>query len=79
MCEWGNTKTLEIRGTVRDIDECLYDLVKAFNEIGLDTVACCCGHGKQPPMIILMDGREIFIANDRDIGRQINNAFPPIN
>lgn len=78
MCEHGNTKVLDY-GRPFDVDECLWDLVRALNNAGFKTIACCCGHGKQPGNIALADGRELFIAPDYETGRAICSAFPPIN
>ena len=78
MCEWGNTKILKINGKDRVIDSCIYDLVKVLNDNGFETVACCCGHGKQPPRISLKDGWELLIF-DYDTAQKISKLFPPIN
>ena len=79
MCEWGNTKILIIDDKARDIDSCIYFIVKVLNDAGIKTVASCCGHGKRPGNICLIDGREIIIAPDYETGRKIDKAFPPIN
>ncbi len=42
---------LSPRGLWR-IDPCLKDLIKALNEHGIETLSCCCGHGKYPITII---------------------------
>jgi len=34
-------------------------------------VASCCGHGKMPGNIALVDGRELFIANDYKQARRV--------
>lgn len=79
MCKQGDTSTLEIDGTVRDIDRCIYPLVQALNDRGFRTIACCCGHGKRPGNIALADGRELIIAPDYETGRAVDAAFPPIS
>ena len=90
MCKWGNTKVLKLEipkenSSTRKkkfkncaIDSCIYDLVKQLNKGGLKTIACCCGHGKQPPRISLRDGRELLIF-DYDTATKIGKMFPPIN
>lgn len=81
MCEWGNTKTLMIAGRLRDIDLCIYPFVKMMNDNGYETIACCCGHGKQPGSIIYNDNgteREIRIMTFEQ-GRVVDKLFPPIN
>jgi len=40
----------------KSIDYCLAPLVKTLNAFGVDTAACCCGHGEAPGSIILHDG-----------------------
>ena len=78
MCKWGNWKYLKINGRVRNIDECIFSLIKVLNENGFETVASCCGHGKQPPRISLKDGRELLMF-DYDTATKIGKLFPPIN
>ena len=36
----------------RRIDPCLKDLIKALQEHGIETLGCCCGHGKYPMTIV---------------------------
>jgi hypothetical protein len=78
MCDWNNTIAITIDGKVIDVDSCLVPLVKALNELGIKTIASCCGHGKQPSNIALKDGRELIIAPDYETGRKIDKCFPPI-
>ena len=73
MCEWGDTVDVAVMvpahlsySGVRHlktahIDACIAPLVKAMNEIGMETVSCCCGHGKHRPCINLADGRALVI------------------
>jgi hypothetical protein len=79
MCEWNTTKILEIGGKPRAIDACIYPIVKALNDAGIITIASCCGHGKRPGNIALVDKRELIIASDYETGRIIDKAFPPIH
>jgi hypothetical protein len=79
MCEWGNTKVIEIDGVGRDIDSCIVSIVVALNEAGMKTIASCCGHGKQPGSVVLEDGREIRIMPDFESARKVDELFPPIN
>jgi hypothetical protein len=66
---FGSKKTYEnqvgmpINGRVRDIDWCIHGLVAALNAGGVETVACCCGHGKIDGRIDLTDGRILTIKN----------------
>jgi len=60
----------------RGIDTCIAPLVKALNDVGMATVASCCGHGHLPGNIILEDGREIIIVPDYETGRKVDALFP---
>jgi hypothetical protein len=57
------TEVVYIGGRARDIDPCLATIVRALNSAGVETVASCCGHGRQPGSIVLADGRELLIRN----------------
>jgi len=78
MCKWGNTKQLKINGRIRDIDSCIYDLVKLLNKKYKTTIACCCGHGNQPSSIIFDDETEIRIMTFKQ-ARKVDKLFPKIN
>jgi len=78
MCEQGNTKLIFANGEYRDVDRCIASLVQALNDFGINTVACCCGHGKRPGNIALLDGRELIIASNYTEGRAIDAAFPSV-
>lgn len=52
---------MPLNGKVRCIDRCIHHIVAALNAGGVETVACCCGHGKQPGRIDLADGRVLAI------------------
>lgn len=76
MCKWGQTKQLTINGRMRDIDSCIYDLVKVLNKSEkLASVACCCGHGSIPGNIALADGRELLIIKDYETARDMEKRI----
>lgn len=52
---------IPLRGRVQGIDWCIHHIVAALNAGGVETVASCCGHGKQPGRIDLADGRVLTI------------------
>lgn len=60
---YANQVGIPINGKVRNIDWCIHRIVAALNAAGIETVACCCGHGEQPGIITLADGRELIIRN----------------
>ena len=74
MCEWGNTKILKINSKDRSIDNCIYDLVKLLNENYKPTIACCCGHGKQPASIVFNDKSELRIMTFEQ-ARKVDKLF----
>lgn len=57
---------MPIRGRVRGIDWCIHQIVAALNAGGVETVACCCGHGEKPGRIDLADGRVLTVTEGRD-------------
>lgn len=46
MCKWSKW------GDTR-IDPCMRDLIKYLNNAKIETLACCCGHGKYPKTIVI--------------------------
>jgi len=80
MCKQGDTKVLTLPNKKEvSIDSCIYYLVKMLNENYKSTIACCCGHGKQPTRITFADCTELFIANSYEQATKISKSFPPIN
>lgn len=55
---------LPLNGKVICIDHCIHKIVAALNAGGVETVACCCGHGQQQGRIDLADGRVLWIGSD---------------
>ncbi len=47
MCKKTNYKIPNPR-----IDKCMEKLIRALRLYGIDTLACCCGHGKYPMTIV---------------------------
>lgn len=81
MCDWGNTTEVEVtipadlsctgqsRVAVKPIDSCIAAIVRALNQGGVLTRSSCCGHGKEPGRIDLVDGRSLVIVS-QDRGKQ---------
>ncbi len=84
MCEWGTTRNIQIWNsklkTMRHVgvDACIAEFILMLNRNGYETVASCCGHGKQPVSIILRDDTWIQFLT-REQAEKINCQFPPIN
>jgi hypothetical protein len=64
MCEWNNggiavdlpENMLHLKESGKTqvcIDECIVSQIKALWEAGIETLGCCCGHGKGPCEVIL--------------------------
>ena len=58
---YANQALLPLNGRVRSIDWCIHHIVAALNAGGVETVACCCGHGEREGRIDLADGRVLKI------------------
>lgn len=83
MCKWGTdvVMPLEIPADVSHsgkayiknvgVDACLAPIIKALNDAGVKTVACCCGHGKSLGSIHLADKRVLLIYPDRASAERI--------
>jgi len=66
---------LKIGGKARQIDTCIAPIVKALNEGGIRTKACCCGHGKGMGDIALEDGRELLIVDSFEEARDLEKII----
>ena len=69
MCKWGTDKKVKvIRGNKKvKIDKCLAPLVKMLNKYGIETIACCCGHGKSQTSGIRINPKHIELAQMEDV------------
>lgn len=88
MCDWNDTVILDLpaghpttrEDRTRTVDRCLAPLVEVLNAVGMWTTASCCGHGRRPGTVALVDGREIHVFPDFATGRRVDALFPyPIN
>lgn len=68
MCEWGTDKLVYLykpmqvsKRTQIAVDSCIADIVQALNNFEIETIGCCCGHGKADGEITLADGRQLII------------------
>jgi hypothetical protein len=67
MGEYTDVVCLPLSGRVRTIDRCIHHIVAALNAGGVETTACCCGHGKMVGRIDLEDGRVLVVVSDKDL------------
>ncbi len=43
------------------VDSCIAPLVQVLNDFGIETVACCCGHGKTAKSSIRISSKNILL------------------
>lgn len=43
------------------VDACLAPLVQMLNDYGIETIACCCGHGKTAKSHIRISSQNILL------------------
>lgn len=70
-------------GAFAYVDPCIRELVRGLNQVGIETVASCCGHGSNvPPSVILADDR-VIVVFDWDQAARLGVVAPreedPIN
>lgn len=57
----------KLRYCARKIDPCISQEIKELNDIGIETVSSCCGHGVYPKTIVIKNGNgylEFFSDNE---------------
>lgn len=74
MCQKRNSVNAKIGNRLVRVDACLRDLIESLQLLGIDTLMCCCGHGKYPPSVIVRTDYgetilEIFSGEILDEGR----------
>ena len=57
---------MPINGRVVCVDRCISHIVASLNAGGVETVACCCGHGEKDGRIDLADGRVLVVKKAED-------------
>lgn len=73
MCKSGTNEEVTLlkeklfsgRRTV-PIDACIAHLVQALNDYGIETIACCCGHGKAAKSSIRISSKSIRLLSLAD-------------
>ena len=68
MCKWGTDKEVALvkpklfsKRTKIKVDACLAPLVQMLNDYGIETIACCCGHGKVTKSHIRISSQNILL------------------
>ena len=51
--------SLHMASKVRRVDPCIGPIIRWLNDMGFETLACCCGHGKYHPTIIVQRGDQV--------------------
>ncbi len=74
MGQYNDVVSMPLGGKVRTIDRCIHHIVAALNAGGVETVACCCGHGKQAGRIDLADGRVLVVMTDAEAKAYVERA-----
>ena len=70
MCNKRNSVTAIIDGRTIRIDPCMKNVILMLNILGVETLACCSGHGKYNMSIVISDGEKIFdMVSLKDIPR----------
>jgi len=80
MCKWGTDKDVLLMkqklfsGRIETkVDACIAPLVQMLNNYGIETIACCCGHGKTTRSHIRISSKNIRLdqlADDLSVGLQ---------
>ncbi len=68
MCKWGTDKEVMLmkikpisgRREIK-VDACVAPLVQMLNDFGIETTACCCGHGKTAKSHIRISSKNILL------------------
>ena len=59
------------KAIVRKVDDCLSMLIGILNRNGIETLACCCGHGEYPMSIVAkIHGFPVELFSGRRIPRK---------
>ena len=57
----GRAKILGLSEKGELIDSCISPLVQMLNDYGIETIACCCGHGKTTKSSIRISSNNILL------------------
>lgn len=78
MCQKHNSKGIQLGERHIRIDNCMHPLISSLRH-GLDsnveTVACCCGHGRDPPSVVVRykdTNKHLDIFSGKEIPRTRN-------
>jgi len=51
---------IQVRGRKFRVDGCMQEFIVSLNECGVETLGCCCGHGRYPMSVVVRNGNDIF-------------------
>ena len=74
MCNKRSTVLYSGQGLKFRIDPCMQSIISYLNTRGLETLACCCGHGIYPMTIVVRhntNGKPLEIFSTRFIPRKV--------
>jgi hypothetical protein len=79
MCDGHSDVLVDLGQKTIGVDRCIAPLVKALNDAGYQTLASCCGHGRLPATVPLVDlqGKErwLILTKDRAEGETMMASF----
>ena len=73
MCNKRSSVILKIKERNVRIDPCMRGLIRTLNNIGLETLACCCGHDIYNMTIVVKDGvsgKPYELVSNKDVPRK---------
>lgn len=89
MCKWGTDKKARVtipaysshtkkeRKATKPVDACLHRLIKTLNSYGIQTIACCCGHGKTKKSYVIIHPKNVHFGILEEVGAMtIHLQFP---
>ena len=71
MCNHGECETVLINAQEIKIDKCLVPYIRGFQNVGIETQSCCCGHGKWDGFIKTKD-RLFIVCSQEESEKRYN-------
>jgi hypothetical protein len=72
LCKTRSASTAIIKGKKVRVDTCFKPLIEYLNEVGFETIFCCCGHNRYTPTILYKgsDGVYEFLSDTKVNGNK---------